>query len=112
MHPFRAHRVDPQRIPKRRRSGNGGSRCIVSHSPTHLNHITDASLSYLLTSNVVGPVVEAFGYQRILYGSSTSGSDSNNWYEIARESITELGADQEGIDAVFETNATLVYGGA
>lgn len=67
-----------------------------------------------LTLHVVGLVVEAFGYQRIIYGSSTSASstNSNDWYEIARESLTELGVDQEGIDGVFGANASHVYGGA
>lgn len=63
----------------------------------------------------VSPVVEAFGYQRIIFGSSpcpTSQAPSNvsDWYEIARESLAELGADQESIDAVFCGNAKLVYG--
>ena len=58
--------------------------------------------------------MEAFGYQRIIYGSwtSTPGSDSNDWYEIARESLIELGVEQDGLDAVFATNASAVYGGA
>ncbi|KAF8590964.1 hypothetical protein K439DRAFT_1644488 [Ramaria rubella] len=60
----------------------------------------------------LGPSVEAFGYQRIIYGSSTStpGSDSSNWYEIARESLAELGIEQEDVDAVFGRNALTLYG--
>ncbi|EJD02996.1 uncharacterized protein FOMMEDRAFT_84801, partial [Fomitiporia mediterranea MF3/22] len=65
----------------------------------------------------LGPAVEAFGFQRILFGSSPSpaaaNSTSNNvayWYEIARESFAELGVEQEDIDAVFSGNAKAVYG--
>jgi predicted TIM-barrel fold metal-dependent hydrolase len=63
----------------------------------------------------VGPVVEAFGYQRIVFGSSpcpTSQALSNasDWYEIARESLAELGMDQDSIDAVFFGNAKIIYG--
>ncbi|QRV79340.1 hypothetical protein RhiJN_07355 [Ceratobasidium sp. AG-Ba] len=62
----------------------------------------------------LGPAVEAFGYSRILFGSSptTSNATSNagDWYQIAKECVAELGVDQEGIDAVFGTNAKAVYG--
>jgi predicted TIM-barrel fold metal-dependent hydrolase len=59
--------------------------------------------------------VEAFGYQRIIFGSSpcpTSEAPSNasDWYEIARESLAELGIEQESINAVFSGNAKVVYG--
>ena len=62
-----------------------------------------------------GPAVEAFGLQRILFGSSPSSASSvkskvGNWYEIARESFAELGVEQEDIDAVFSDNAKAVYG--
>ncbi|KAG6849826.1 hypothetical protein H0H93_004635 [Arthromyces matolae] len=63
----------------------------------------------------LGPVVEAFGYQRIIFGSSpcpsSSGSSiASDWYEIARESVAELGVEQDFIDAVFHDNAKKVYG--
>ncbi|KAF8161186.1 hypothetical protein B0H34DRAFT_699811 [Crassisporium funariophilum] len=63
----------------------------------------------------LGPVMEAFGYQRIIFGSSpslSSRSPSNvgDWYEIARESLTELGIEQDFVDAVFFGNAEKVYG--
>lgn len=63
----------------------------------------------------LGPVVEAFGYQRIIFGSSpcptSSGSSiASDWYEIARESLAELGVEQDFIDAVFYGNAKKVYG--
>lgn len=65
--------------------------------------------------HAVSPVVEAFGYQRILFGSSpcpTSKAPSNasDWYEIARESLAELGIEQESINGVFSSNAKVVYG--
>lgn len=63
----------------------------------------------------VGPVLEAFGFQRIIFGSgllrSSSQTDSRaaDWYELARESFAELGVEQEAIDAVFFENAKKVY---
>ncbi|KAI0824044.1 hypothetical protein BC628DRAFT_1381339 [Trametes gibbosa] len=68
----------------------------------------------------IGPTVEAFGFQRILFGSSpaapltatTPASNAGDWFELARESFAELGVEQDAIDAVFAQNARLVYGGA
>jgi len=63
----------------------------------------------------LGPVVEAFGYERIIFGSSPSSSSrghshAGNWYEIARDSLAELGIEQEFVDAVFYGNAQKIYG--
>lgn len=63
----------------------------------------------------IGPVLEAFGFQRIIFGSSTSGSSQTqsraaDWYELARESFAELGVEQDAIDAVFFENAKKAYG--
>ncbi|KAJ7076395.1 hypothetical protein B0H15DRAFT_790678 [Mycena belliarum] len=63
----------------------------------------------------LGPVMEALGYQRIIFGSSPSPASHNvslagDWYEIARESLAELGVEQEFVDAVFCENAKKVYG--
>jgi len=65
----------------------------------------------------LGPVLEAFGYSRIIFGSSPSpsasgkvGSSIPDWYEIARETLAELGSDQEAVDMVFGLNARKVYG--
>ncbi|KZS98235.1 hypothetical protein SISNIDRAFT_481000 [Sistotremastrum niveocremeum HHB9708] len=62
----------------------------------------------------LGPAVEAFGLERIIFGSSPSAfskskSRAGDWYELARESLAELGIEQEGIDAVFRNNAIKVY---
>ena len=65
----------------------------------------------------VGPAVEAFGFQRILFGSSaaaplagaSSASNAGDWFELARESFAELGLEQEDLDAVFAQNARLAY---
>lgn len=59
--------------------------------------------------------MEAFGYQRILFGTSPSptsqgSSSAGDWYEIAKESLAELAVDQESVDAVFYGNAKAVYG--
>ncbi|KAL1710557.1 hypothetical protein EV121DRAFT_251327 [Schizophyllum commune] len=57
----------------------------------------------------LGPVLEAFGIERIMFGSGNSPSPAL-WYEIARESLAELAIDQEAIDAVFFGNAKRIYG--
>ncbi|KAI0666628.1 hypothetical protein C8Q78DRAFT_984011 [Trametes maxima] len=66
----------------------------------------------------IGPAVEAFGFQRILFGSSPAApltsaspvSRAGDWFELARESFAELGVEQDAIDAVFAENAKQVYG--
>ena len=65
-------------------------------------------------ASAVGPALEAFGYERILFGSSPSPSsrspsNAGDWYELARECFAELGTEQEDIDAVFFGNANRVY---
>lgn len=60
--------------------------------------------------------MEAFGLERIIFGSSPSvpgavKSKPGDWYEIARESLAELGLEQTDIDAVFGNNARVVYAG-
>lgn len=62
----------------------------------------------------VGPAVEAFGFERILFGSAPSPtsdarSNAGDWYEIAREAFAELGVDQASVDAVFGGNAQRIY---
>ena len=62
----------------------------------------------------VGPAVEAFGFERIIFGSAPSPtslarSNASDWYEIAREAFAELGVDQESVDAVFGGNAQRIY---
>lgn len=59
--------------------------------------------------------MEAFGYERIIFGSSPSSSSIGhahvgNWYDLARESLAELGIEQASVDAVFFGNAQKVYG--
>ena len=66
---------------------------------------------------VVGHAIEAFGFQRILFGSSAAAplsgsspaSNAGDWFELARESFAELGLEQEDIDAVFAQNARNAY---
>ncbi len=58
--------------------------------------------------------MEAFGYERIIFGSSAAGSrkglcGAGEWYEIARESLAELAVEQDAIDAVFCNTAKRVY---
>ncbi|KAH8828070.1 hypothetical protein DL96DRAFT_1555594 [Flagelloscypha sp. PMI_526] len=65
----------------------------------------------------LGPVIEAFGFSRVIFGSSPSPSargpsHAGDWYEIARESLAELSGEQEFIDGVFSDNAKKVYGKA
>jgi hypothetical protein len=70
-----------------------------------------------LVCSSVGPAVEAFGFERIIFGSAPSPvsraqSNAGDWYEIAREAFAELGVDQESIDAVFGGNAQHIYAAA
>ncbi|KAI0029091.1 hypothetical protein K488DRAFT_57181 [Vararia minispora EC-137] len=63
----------------------------------------------------LGPAVEAFGFERILFGSAApaqaqSQQSVGDWYELARESFAELGVDQDAVDAIFGGNARRVYG--
>jgi len=62
----------------------------------------------------ISPAVEAFGFERIVFGSSPSAaaqttSNASDWYELARESFAELGIEQEAIDAVFSVNARHIF---
>ncbi|KAI0093327.1 hypothetical protein BDY19DRAFT_989975 [Irpex rosettiformis] len=63
----------------------------------------------------VGPALEAFGYERIIFGSSPASSShpralsSSEWFELARECFAELGTEQEDLDVVFSGNARKVY---
>jgi predicted metal-dependent TIM-barrel fold hydrolase len=57
----------------------------------------------------VGPILEAFGTDRILYASSGS-VNPGDWYELAREVVAELGVEQEAVDAVFCGNASGLFG--
>ncbi|KAJ7446161.1 hypothetical protein B0H11DRAFT_2085314 [Mycena galericulata] len=91
-------------------------------TPTDPTHVTSDDTSSKQVKEwkrrvkmYLGPVMEAFGYQRIIFGSSPSPasqsiSHAGDWYEIARESLAELGVEQEFIDAVFCGNAKKVYG--
>lgn len=63
----------------------------------------------------MGHAVEAFGDSRIIFGTSAAISGetrirAGDWYNLARESLAEVGVEQEGIDAIFETNAEVAYG--
>ncbi|KAI0070714.1 hypothetical protein K474DRAFT_1574549, partial [Panus rudis PR-1116 ss-1] len=62
----------------------------------------------------IGHALEAFGFQRIIFGSSPSPSshspsNAGDWYELARESFAELGLEQDDIDAVFYSNAKKAF---
>ena len=68
-----------------------------------------------LSHVTVSPALEAFGFNRILWGSSPGGSSQTqltipDWYEIARESWAELGVEREFVDAIFYENAQKIYG--
>ncbi|TFY53784.1 hypothetical protein EVJ58_g9251 [Rhodofomes roseus] len=62
----------------------------------------------------ISPAVEAFGFERVVFGSAPSAatqatSNASDWYELARESFAELGIEQEAIDAVFSGNARRIF---
>jgi hypothetical protein len=111
-HPY--PRTPPSRQ-RRRRSGSAGSRCIVSC--IHIRFCLPFHPLIDLVCSSVGPAVEAFGFERIIFGSAPSPvsraqSNAGDWYEIAREAFAELGVDQESIDAVFGGNAQHIYAAA
>ncbi|EJU04318.1 hypothetical protein DACRYDRAFT_20886 [Dacryopinax primogenitus] len=61
----------------------------------------------------LGPVVEAFGFSRIIYSSTGSSkspvSKASDWYTLARECVAEMGVEQDALDGVFGVNALDVY---
>ena len=71
------------------------------------------SLDATLTCAVVGPALEAFGSERILWGSAPTTTTPRlglaEWYELSREAWAELGVEAECIDALFHENATRLY---
>lgn len=70
--------------------------------------------SWLIVCSV-GPAHEAFGCERILFGSSPSPSsrastNAGDWYELVREAFAEMGFEQQDLDDLFAENARRVYG--
>lgn len=63
----------------------------------------------------VGPCLEAFGFERLVFGSAPTSADAATsstaeaWYHLAYESFAELGVEQDAIDAVFGGNAKKVF---
>ncbi|KAG0706090.1 hypothetical protein DFH29DRAFT_202999 [Suillus ampliporus] len=62
----------------------------------------------------IGPVLEAFGYERIIFGTSPSFAvpslpNPADWYALVRESFAELAVEQDAIDAIFSLNAKRIY---
>ncbi|KAF8444735.1 hypothetical protein L210DRAFT_848389 [Boletus edulis BED1] len=63
------------------------------------------------------PVLEAFGFERIIFGSSPAFADGSpalaeKWYKLVLESFRELAVSQDEIDNIFVENAQRVYGSA
>ncbi|KIY53951.1 hypothetical protein FISHEDRAFT_32201 [Fistulina hepatica ATCC 64428] len=62
----------------------------------------------------LGTAIEAFGYERIMFASSSSDKAPTThvaqWYGLARECFIEFAVDQACVDAVFGGNAMRVYG--
>jgi hypothetical protein len=61
------------------------------------------------------PVLEAFGFERIIFGSSpafASGSPAlaEKWYKLVLELFRELAVSQDEMDKIFIDNAERVYG--
>lgn len=72
-------------------------------------------MEWLAHDRVVVPVLEAFGFERIIFGSSpasASGSPTlaENWYNLVLESFRELAVSQDEMDRIFIDNAERVYG--
>lgn len=75
----------------------------------------DREVGWLTHSRLVVPVLEAFGFERIIFGSSpasASGSPAlaENWYKLVLESFRELAVSQDEMDKIFIENAERVYG--
>jgi len=63
----------------------------------------------------LGPALDAFGFSRIMFGSSPSPSSAaastpHDWFTLVKEVVAELAVDQQGIDAIFGGTAKTVYG--
>lgn len=68
----------------------------------------------------LGPAIEAFGVERLVFGSAPAGGHgvapadeaqrAGDWFELAREALAELALEQDAIDAIFSGNARVVYG--
>ncbi|KAI0276353.1 hypothetical protein BGY98DRAFT_985866, partial [Russula aff. rugulosa BPL654] len=82
---------------RRVRSGSVGQnvRELLSAFALSPFHSVDCSCSS------VGPIVEAFGFERIIFGSAPS--------PISRQAFAELSVNQESVDAVFGGNAQCIY---
>lgn len=106
---------------KLKMNGNGGSGstvsiCVPLDGAPHLAlFITPESGEDLTSLFAVGPALDAFGYSRIIFGtspspSSTSASNAHDWYTLVREVVAEVVVEQEGVDAIFGKTAQTVYG--
>jgi len=74
----------------------------------------DRRVGWLAHSRLVVPVLEAFGFERIIFGSSPAfvgGSPvlAENWYKLILESFRELAVPQHEMDRIFMKNAEHVY---
>ncbi|KAF9227260.1 hypothetical protein BS17DRAFT_800320 [Gyrodon lividus] len=63
----------------------------------------------------IAPVLEAFGFERIIFGSSPAtvsdvSAQPMSWYKLAQESFRELAVGQDEMNKVFMENAERVYG--
>jgi predicted TIM-barrel fold metal-dependent hydrolase len=63
----------------------------------------------------VGPALEAFGFERLVFGAGAAGADApdaqpGEWFALALEAFAELGVEQDAIDAVFGGNARTLFG--
>lgn len=64
---------------------------------------------------LVVPVLEAFGFERIIFGSSPASPGGSpalaeNWYKLVLDSFRELAVSQDEMDKIFVDNAERVYG--
>jgi len=61
------------------------------------------------------PVLEAFGFERIIFGSSPAFADGSpalaeSWYKLVLGAFRELAVSQDEMDKIFIDNAERVYG--
>ena len=75
----------------------------------------DHEVGWFAHNRLVVPVLEAFGFERIIFGSSPAFADGSpalaeNWYKLVLGSLRELAVSQDEMDKIFIDNAERVYG--
>lgn len=73
-----------------------------------------AEMAAFAHHRTVVPVLEAFGFERIIFGSSPASAGGSPtladiWYKLVLESFRELAVSQDEMDKIFIDNAERIY---